>query len=304
MKGKMKKKLVLGASIAAVVGLLCILPVTVSGAEVHPTEGNYVKFNNPDPSGNAENNNYIDIGVNLYDMGLTDTATIEAWVYSNENLVNRDVISDWASNVGLTLRASTNIEAYVYPEDSRIGKTEPQKIFVEKWHHLALVLDGDIMIGYVDGEEIASVTLKQPIGDSPATLKIGMRGDGGNKFYGSVSDVRIWNVARTEEEINANKDKRLTGTEEGLIAYWKLDEASGDKAIDSAGNYDGTLVGCERVINQAQEPSQPDDTNPDDTNPDDTNPPKTGDFSSTAVLILGLAAVAGVKFFKNQKVKS
>ena len=43
-----------------------------------------------------------------------------------------------------------------------------------------------------------------------------------NGYKGNLSDVRIWNVARTPEQIAANYTNRLTGTEEGLVGYWPL----------------------------------------------------------------------------------
>ena len=48
-----------------------------------------------------------------------------------------------------------------------------------------------------------------------------------------LSDVRIWSVARTDAEINANKNQRLFGNEAGLAAYWKLNEGTGTSASDS-----------------------------------------------------------------------
>ncbi len=57
------------------------------------------------------------------------------------------------------------------------------------------------------------------------------------KFYsGLMDDVRIWNVARTASEIAANMNVELTGGEAGLVAYWKLDEGSGDTAFDATSN--------------------------------------------------------------------
>ena len=41
---------------------------------------------------------------------------------------------------------------------------------------------------------------------------------------GRISDLRIWNVARTPEEIAANYTNRLVGNEAGLVGYWRLDE--------------------------------------------------------------------------------
>ena len=45
---------------------------------------------------------------------------------------------------------------------------------------------------------------------------------GGSFHNGQISDVRIWNVARTPAEIQANYTNRLTGTEPGLVGYWPL----------------------------------------------------------------------------------
>ena len=43
-------------------------------------------------------------------------------------------------------------------------------------------------------------------------------------MVGNISDVRYWNVAHTPEEIAANYTNTLTGTEAGLVGYWRLDE--------------------------------------------------------------------------------
>ena len=74
-------------------------------------------------------------------------------------------------------------------------------------------------------------------------INIGRRTDGWFHFDGRISDVRFWNVARTANEIKRDKDKILTGTEPGLVGYWRLDEASGD-ALDSTENQNnGILTG-------------------------------------------------------------
>ncbi len=62
-------------------------------------------------------------------------------------------------------------------------------------------------------------------------------------FRGSIDDVRIWNVARTAEEIKQHVNQPLSGTESNLVAYWKFDEGSGASAQDATTNScDGTLV--------------------------------------------------------------
>ncbi len=55
-------------------------------------------------------------------------------------------------------------------------------------------------------------------------------------FDGSIAEVRLWDIARTEQQIKENMNCRLDAKEAGLVAYWKLDEEEGDKAKDSSNN--------------------------------------------------------------------
>jgi hypothetical protein len=62
-------------------------------------------------------------------------------------------------------------------------------------------------------------------------------------FQGNIADVRFWNIVRTPAEIAADKDKQLTGSEPGLVGYWKLNEPSGETVFDSSVNHnDGTIT--------------------------------------------------------------
>ncbi len=61
-------------------------------------------------------------------------------------------------------------------------------------------------------------------------------GGGTNYFDGKMDEVRFWNIARSDNEIKAYRNVSLTGDEEGLIGYWRLDEDSGTSVIDSSEN--------------------------------------------------------------------
>jgi hypothetical protein len=63
-------------------------------------------------------------------------------------------------------------------------------------------------------------------------------------FKGQLDEVRIWNIARTQAEIQADMDRELSGDETGLIGYWKFNEGSDNTAYDSSpNNNDGILLG-------------------------------------------------------------
>ncbi|MDH4238027.1 MAG: DUF1573 domain-containing protein, partial [Phycisphaerae bacterium] len=55
-------------------------------------------------------------------------------------------------------------------------------------------------------------------------------------FMGQIGEVRIWNTARTREEIRRYKDVALTGKEPGLAACWTFEQAEGQFAYDISGN--------------------------------------------------------------------
>jgi Concanavalin A-like lectin/glucanases superfamily len=46
-------------------------------------------------------------------------------------------------------------------------------------------------------------------------------------------EVRVWNVVRTQAEISANYQKELTGSESGLVAYYKLDNNGNDSTSNA-----------------------------------------------------------------------
>jgi hypothetical protein len=51
-------------------------------------------------------------------------------------------------------------------------------------------------------------------------------------FKGSLAELRVWAVARSEHEIRAAMFRRLNGKEPGLQGYWPIDEGNGRFALD------------------------------------------------------------------------
>ena len=55
-------------------------------------------------------------------------------------------------------------------------------------------------------------------------------------FRGFIDEVRIWNVARSREQILGDMMQELTGLEPGLAGYWKFNEGTGTVAYDVSVN--------------------------------------------------------------------
>ncbi|MDB5200740.1 MAG: hypothetical protein JWQ27_149 [Ferruginibacter sp.] len=60
-------------------------------------------------------------------------------------------------------------------------------------------------------------------------------------FKGKMDEIRMWNRPRTAAEILANYNKCLTGTEPGLVTYYRSNEMSGSVLTNSASG--GSLPG-------------------------------------------------------------
>ena len=115
-----------------------------------------------------------------------------------------------------------------------------------EWYHVAGVFDGASMKIYVNGIlENTSNAQAGNINYADSWLSIGMYKDDNetNAFDGSLDEVRIWSVARSESEIRSTMCRKLIGNETGLYAYWRLDESVASIAYDASNNnHNGVLT--------------------------------------------------------------
>ena len=107
-----------------------------------------------------------------------------------------------------------------------------------QWVHVAATRnmaagEAHIFINGVDDDVPPTPIQKGSLTDQP-TLFIGCTLNDQNHFIGQMDEVRVWNIVRTEAEIAATMNRRLTGREPGLVAYWRFDAPSGVIAVDSS----------------------------------------------------------------------
>jgi len=112
-----------------------------------------------------------------------------------------------------------------------------------------MTYDGRSMVIYVDGEEKSAVAVKAAaIGHDPENeLSVGRYKDDNEAYYfrGQLAELRLWNVARSRQEIRKDKDRSLTGSEPGLVGYWPMSEGKGDRVDDRTSHgHAGTIHGA------------------------------------------------------------
>ena len=100
---------------------------------------------------------------------------------------------------------------------------------VNEWHHVAARLiatsPGQPAL-FVDGQNIGGgITLPVPaVNDSPFTIGAGRAASGAPFFPCNcrMDEVRVWNVARTDDQIASGRFHELTSQEPNLAGYWSF----------------------------------------------------------------------------------
>lgn len=120
-------------------------------------------------------------------------------------------------------------------------------VVLNTWTQISCTYDGSTLKLYINGVMAGTLNTSY-IPNAARPLRIGAGTTEGNPqlfFPGQIADVRIWKVARTQAEIQADMHKRLSGKEPNLVAYYPLNqitrEGSTQKVLDLAGNNGGIV---------------------------------------------------------------
>ncbi|NQV58040.1 MAG: pre-peptidase C-terminal domain-containing protein, partial [Alphaproteobacteria bacterium] len=185
-------------------------------------------------------NDYIDV---QEDASLTlGSFTLEAWINTSggsgfDRIITKP--SGGGQNYSLTL---VDGKAHVRFDGGGSGGVQAESAFTVndgQWHHLAGVYDqsADLLSIYVDGSLAAATdtTGHSPISSGSEGLQIGRFSQTyGQYFDGQIDDVRIWNQARSADDIVNNMNDRLAGDESGLVAYYSFDQTDQPARITDA----------------------------------------------------------------------
>lgn len=135
--------------------------------------------------------------------------------------------------------------------------TTPPVLDPAGWQHVAIALaarqSGYRLAWTVDGRQRghtdsafvdAAETSLHELRGGPATAHpIDWIGGPHAGFVGTIDEMRLWQRARSEDELREDMNHRLTGLEPGLAGYWRFDEATSDRVRDTSDHgYDGRIL--------------------------------------------------------------
>ncbi|MBN1424619.1 VCBS repeat-containing protein [Candidatus Fermentibacteria bacterium] len=205
-------------------------------------------------------------------MAISDAVTAEAWIKPQ----------GWGEvpTTGFgRIIDKTNFALYLHGEGSAYNQhsmvfllrntngppvvltTPPGSIQLDAWQHVAATYTAATSEAavYLDGmrQDLNQVnTPAGPIKDNLGIdLLIGTNPASLNTFDGAIDEVRLWNVARTAQEIAADRLHGLTGGQPELVGYWRFNEGNGVYALDGSANGNNGVISDGRWVLGALDPS-------------------------------------------------
>jgi hypothetical protein len=243
------------------VGVLVL--VTITPLHTLAAAGNAAQFT-------LDTNSYI-AAASSEELKTFSALTLEAWIKPN-------VAREWALIMGKQYNPSDSNPWYSYrlcksnsgtfPDTvnfniapittgGEVGVTSTTVVQNDVWTHVAGVYDGSTMKIYINGVlentvpqtgDLRASDLPMYIGKAPWTNY--------NNFNGQMDELRIWDVARTQGQIQTYMNRSLSGNETGLIAYWQFNDTPGSPTADDSSQYShvGTLYNGASIVSGSTAP--------------------------------------------------
>jgi len=181
--------------------------------------------------------------------------SMSAWVYPQANPSAHSGIMGFRNNTDadfylLQLQNSNNVEAR-FRGSNGMGYdiVATNLLDFNQWQHLAFTYDGSYIRLYKDGALVDSSAATGIIGQNTLPLQLGKLDWGTTGFYmtGRLDEIRLWDVALSQTEINSWMCTPIDLTHpnyNNLMGYWRLNDGQGTIAVDQTANgNNGTLMG-------------------------------------------------------------
>ena len=139
-------------------------------------------------------------------LRITDALTIEAWIYPTAKPQKGGIITKYkgaGDNRGYMIDFYDTDLRYILSADGTSAtnvSVSTTNWEVDTWYHVAGVFDGSDTSFYINGVLAQKSAKTTGINPSSAPLELGNSWEE-KVFTGIIDEVRVWNIAKTEAEI-------------------------------------------------------------------------------------------------------
>ena len=161
-------------------------------------------------------------------LDLTNNYTFEAWIYPKAFTFLGGIISKYNTNSSngymLRLTSSGNFRGLSFDG----METADNILNANNWYHIAAVNNNGTRTLYVNGTAVAMTgSAFVQANSDPLIIGKDFDAESGRRFFnGDIDEIRIWNTARTLQQITAAKDAPLVGNESNLVLYYNFNQGT------------------------------------------------------------------------------
>jgi len=188
----------------------------------------------------------VSVRSHLGDLEFDYAFTVEAWVKpsslagmnSYKGIVCggfNDTTSrcgDWKMHLSSSDYSQWGLGVCTWTKGCEVAYSDQNKLLLDQWQHLAGTYDGTKISIYRNGTPVANFPHSGHVNVGGEYILFGIVE---TSFCGLIDEVRLWNVARSQAQIQADMVRVLRGDEPGLVGYWRFNEGSGQEVHDLAG---------------------------------------------------------------------
>lgn len=171
--------------------------------------------------------------------------TNKATSYGTRNVFFARSSDRYSDNFEFGISEEGNLDIYIDENVNKVIKTFGNgELTVKEWHFFAIIFNGGQLTVYLDDGEYAGVCAGTSLNKATSVVTLGGTLHDGIYFTGQLANISLWNYPCTLAEIESHRGGIIVGNEEGLVAYWALNEGEGTTIRDLTGNaHDGNLQG-------------------------------------------------------------
>lgn len=185
-------------------------------------------------------------------LNSVDGFTIEAWINpdgwgdmndGDGRIIDKNYFRLFLNKDGSSSFADSSLALIIKHQDGTLSKinTPAHYISLNEWQYVAATYDAENSEAhiYINGVDRTTI-VREPTGvikdHSEYSFHIGNTRAFNRAFNGQIDELRFWDIALSPEEIASRMETYLEGDEEGLVAYWSMNEANGVAIEDLSGH--------------------------------------------------------------------
>jgi hypothetical protein len=154
--------------------------------------------------------NFVDTGIPSNSAIVSNAFTIFAWfrqttligqTYAGDRIVSMARAAETSGRCGMGVANNGTFALFLVNTSNAAFECQGAAVGIGTWYHGAMVWDGAVLAGYINGAASCAITNSMAAGSS-VPVRIGSQTSSLRPFDGSIDDVLIFDRALTATEIS------------------------------------------------------------------------------------------------------